>query len=294
MTTLPPTQDQWAIMERVIAYNDLSKLTPQERLEYYRAVCESQGLNPLTQPFLYIWINGRLVLYATRGAADQLRKRDSVSVEITARENLGEVYLVTARATDGEGRVDESIGAVSIANLSGDALANALMKCETKAKRRVTLSIVGLGWLDETEVGTIPHAEPATVDAETGEIEERDNGQTWANGDLRAFHGWLTEHGLDRDAAKRLLGVEHLAELGTLGRARAKLAQILAWPTERGAEVMQAASEAYRLTEAEILAAVSASLGRDLASIADYAGLGTMAQFKADLEAGLPVAEEVA
>ncbi|MDQ3831524.1 MAG: hypothetical protein M3361_19940 [Candidatus Tectomicrobia bacterium] len=53
-------------------------------------------------------------------------------------------------------REDESTGAVSVGNLRGDALANALMKCETKAKRRVTLSIAGLGWLDETEIETIP------------------------------------------------------------------------------------------------------------------------------------------
>ena len=30
------------------------------------------------------------------------------------------------------------------------------MRCETKSKRRVTLSICGLGLLDETEVETIP------------------------------------------------------------------------------------------------------------------------------------------
>jgi hypothetical protein len=46
---------------------------------------------------------------------------------------------------------------VPLGNLKGDALANALTKSETKAKRRVTLSIAGLGWLDETELETIQH-----------------------------------------------------------------------------------------------------------------------------------------
>jgi hypothetical protein len=45
-----------------------------------------------------------------------------------------------------------------IKGLQGDALANALMKAETKSKRRVTLSICGLGMLDETEMETIPSA----------------------------------------------------------------------------------------------------------------------------------------
>jgi len=53
--------------------------------------------------------------------------------------------------------------------LQGESLANALMKAETKAKRRVTLSICGLGMLDETEIGSIPTAGNVTVSSE-GEI----------------------------------------------------------------------------------------------------------------------------
>src|SRR6202020_1247291 len=37
----------------------------------------------------------------------------------------------------------------------------AVMKAETKSKRRVTLSICGLGILDETEIETIPESKPA-------------------------------------------------------------------------------------------------------------------------------------
>ena len=47
-----------------------------------------------------------------------------------------------------------------------------MMKAETKGKRRVTLSICGLGMLDETEVGSIPDAQPAKIDYETGEVLE--------------------------------------------------------------------------------------------------------------------------
>jgi hypothetical protein len=41
---------------------------------------------------------------------------------------------------------------VNIEGLKGEALANALMKAETKAKRRATLSAVGLGMMDESEI----------------------------------------------------------------------------------------------------------------------------------------------
>lgn len=159
-----------AVLEKVIVTGDLSKLTPHERLSYYKVVCESVGLNPLTRPFDYIVLNGRLTLYARKDATDQLRRIHSVSVTITSREliqNAG-LYVVTARARTKDGREDESIGAVSVAGLKGDALANALMKAETKAKRRVTLSIAGLGMLDESEIESIPDARP--VKAEEAEL----------------------------------------------------------------------------------------------------------------------------
>lgn len=161
--------DPVELLEKVVVTGDLSKLTPKERLSYYRAVCESVGLNPLTRPFDYIVLNGRLTLYARKDATDQLRRIHGISITITSRELLKEagLYVVTARARTKDGREDESIGAVSIVGLKGDALANALMKAETKAKRRVTLSIAGLGMLDESEIETIPDARPAeTVEAE--------------------------------------------------------------------------------------------------------------------------------
>jgi hypothetical protein len=146
------------ILEQVLIGGDLSGLTEAQRLAYYRAVCQSLGLNPLSKPFEYLWLNGKLRLYALRDCADQLRRLHGISITITSRERLGDLYLMTARARDRAGREDESLGAVALGTLKGDALANALMKAETKAKRRVTLSLAGLGWLDETEIVTIPGA----------------------------------------------------------------------------------------------------------------------------------------
>jgi hypothetical protein len=148
---------------------DLSKMTPAERLQYYSKVCTSIGLNPYTQPFDYIVLNGKLKLYAKKDTTEQLRKINKISIQIVSREFVNDLYIVTAKATDGNGRTDEAIGAVNTANSKGDALANAIMKAETKAKRRVTLSIAGLGWLDETEVETIPDAKMVNVTPD-GEI----------------------------------------------------------------------------------------------------------------------------
>ncbi len=159
-----------ALLEQVVIGGDLAALQPADRLMYYKQVCESVGLNPLTKPFEYIKLNNKLTLYAKRDATDQLRKIHGVSIQIVAREMMGDCYAVTAQATDKDGRKDESIGAVNIEGLKGDARANAMMKAETKAKRRVTLSIAGLGLLDETEIVTVPGAIPANIDLTTGEI----------------------------------------------------------------------------------------------------------------------------
>ena len=140
---------------QVIAVGALDRLDDADRAAYYHAVCESLGLNPLTRPLEYLELNGRLTLYAKRDATDQLRHKHHVSIEIVDRTIHEDVYIVRARATMPDGRTDESLGAVSLTGLDGEALANAFMKAETKAKRRVALSICGLGMLDETEVDTL-------------------------------------------------------------------------------------------------------------------------------------------
>ncbi len=157
------------IMERVLVVGDLAQLTPQERVSYYRKVCESIGLNPLTKPFDYINLNGKLTLYAKKDAADQLRKTNGVSIGKPDIQFVDDLILVTVAATDKTGRADSDVGIVKKGDMRGD-MANAVMKAVTKAKRRVTLSLCGLGWLDETEVETIPDAKPVVVVPETGEI----------------------------------------------------------------------------------------------------------------------------
>ena len=158
MSLIKSTPDQQAIIEQVLVMGDLARLTPDQRNAYYKAVCDSLGLNPLTRPFEFIVLNGKLTMYARKDATDQLRKLHGVSIRIVGRDVMDDLMVVTAEATDKTGRTDSSIGAVSIAGLRGEAKANALMKAETKARRRVTLALCGLGILDESEVDGIPNA----------------------------------------------------------------------------------------------------------------------------------------
>lgn len=158
-----------AIMESVLLGGDLSKLTPEQRVSYYRHVCESVGLNPLTKPFDYMTLNGRLTLYAKKDATDQLRNINKVSIDdVDIVENETQ-FLVKVKGHDATGRTDVEIGVVSKKDMQGN-LGNVQMKAVTKAKRRLTLSLCGLGWLDETEVETIRDAKLVNVQPDTGEI----------------------------------------------------------------------------------------------------------------------------
>lgn len=186
-------QTDIARIEQVLIQGDLSQLNDRERTNYYIKVCESLGLNHLTRPFQYLELSGKLVLYATKDCTEQLRKQHRISLTIKSSEQIGDVYIVRAVATGIDGRCDESTGAVPLVKEDGqwetsktgkryfaktgklipltpEELANAVMKAETKAKRRATLSICGLGMLDETEIETISNATPmisATVDQAT-------------------------------------------------------------------------------------------------------------------------------
>jgi len=164
-----------SVIERVVMQGDLSKLDPTQRVTYYHKVCESIGLNPYTRPFDYISLNGKLTLYAKKDATEQLRQVKKISIIELEGKLVDDLYIVVAKAATPDGRTDQATGAVSIANLKGEQKANAIMKAETKAKRRVTLSISGMGWTDESEVESIPNAKYVDVNIETGEINERSN-----------------------------------------------------------------------------------------------------------------------
>lgn len=140
----------------VLLHGDLRSLTEMEKTQYAKYVCDRMGLDISTKPFDFINLSGKLVMYATKSCTDQLRKIHGVSIVKIEKEMLGDIFTVTAHAVDRNGKEDSDMGAVDVKGLSGEKLANAMLKAITKAKRRVTLSICGLGMLDETEIEDVP------------------------------------------------------------------------------------------------------------------------------------------
>jgi len=157
------------ISEEVMAdllAGDIASLNRTQRNQFLWKLAKGLGLNPLTKPFDLIVLNNKLTVYANRTASDQLRRNNNISHEIVYQgplkigENMREdVYCVQIAMqqpiSEGVVRTEYAIGTVGIGNLQGEALANAIMKCHTKALRRGTLAMCGLGFLDEIEVQSI-------------------------------------------------------------------------------------------------------------------------------------------
>jgi len=140
MTTAP------GAIEKALIDGDLSLLSEQDRLFYYKKLCEVLGLNPLLKPFLFLKDRkGKLGIYANKNCADQLRSILGITVEDLRIDRHGDLVTVTVTVTDRNGRKDSDVGVVSLQNLQGEECANALMKAVTKAKRRATLALAGAG-----------------------------------------------------------------------------------------------------------------------------------------------------
>jgi len=160
-----PHQIDGAIMEKVVLGNDLASLSPIDKVKYISGVCKSLGLNPATNPIKLMKFQGKEIIYFSKESTEQLRKINNVSIASIETKVMDGVYIVTAHATVPDGRTDASTGAITIKGLQGDNLCNAMMKAETKAKRRVTLSICGLGFNDESEMDSLKDARKVNFDA---------------------------------------------------------------------------------------------------------------------------------
>ena len=168
----PGTVSVSEAIEKVLLQGDLTPLSVEQRLEYYKAVCRSLGLNYLTGPFGYIAFKetenapAKLVLYAKKDCSEQLRKIHGIGVKESEETFDAErqLFTVKVKVVDKNGKPETGMGVVSLLDkydkpLKGKNLANAMMRAETKAKRRATMSAAGLGMLDESELPDVEYNE---------------------------------------------------------------------------------------------------------------------------------------
>jgi len=144
---LTPQEDY--IIGNLVIEGNLAVLSIADKVAYYHAVCKRLGLDPMTQPLQIVKFQGKEVLYCGRSGAQQLNHLHKISHSVISRETVNDCYIVTVRATLPDGRYTENCGAVSLLSsakgqlMTGTDFCHAIMKAETKAKRRATLDLVG-------------------------------------------------------------------------------------------------------------------------------------------------------
>jgi len=166
------TEKNTAAIEKIIANGDLSGLSPEERTRFYEQTCRSLGVNPFTRPLVYIKLNGALTLYATARCTQQIAMARGISFKVSEPKIENNLITVLVEARDPQGRTDSDIGALEMpANAKPYEIANIIKKCITQAKRRVILSMFGLGWASGEEQRDHGDPEPNQVEVELEDIE---------------------------------------------------------------------------------------------------------------------------
>lgn len=135
---------------------DFSVLSNEERNVFVEHICETYNLDKSSVPVRFVTDNKskKVIPYLARTATDQLRMNLNISV---IEQNVqfspnGIACIVTVKVQDDKGRTDMDVGSVFLGNATGDDYAKQIMSCVTKAKRRATISLSGIGILDEAEI----------------------------------------------------------------------------------------------------------------------------------------------
>lgn len=140
---------------------NVAQLTQEEKDFVLSKLCERYGLDPILRPFDLISFQGSAKFYMTASATNQLANLKGLTREIIDL-SIDEAKLLakcTVVVRDPQGRSETANAFIAVSKflpptkdnpqmrkvmLEGEDLANALMKLETKAKRKATLSFFGV------------------------------------------------------------------------------------------------------------------------------------------------------
>ena len=134
------------------ANGSIQHLANNEKRELLAKICNSLGLNQYIMPFrIYRNMEGHEFIYATKECCAELRHLHNINVLTESHSIIDGMVIASVSGNNKYGRVDHEIGAIDINSLQGQDRANAVMWAMTKAKRRLTLSLAGLGVLADVE-----------------------------------------------------------------------------------------------------------------------------------------------
>lgn len=141
------------LAEMEAARQDSRSLGPEDRAAYVAAICKSLRLNPLTRPVQFLALQGREVLYLTRGATDQLAARYGLNRETTDGPDFRTVEGVKiafckVKVTLPSGRFEYAVATLKMTSPADD-----LMKVECVPLDSEILTRRGFRRHDEVTIG---------------------------------------------------------------------------------------------------------------------------------------------
>lgn len=157
------------MIEHAIIAGDFSNLSEEQKTEHYHAVCKATGIPFEIRPFGYFQNEGKTQLMALKAGTDYARKMHCISVTKLTREVVDELVIVTVEGSTKDGRTDSAIGAIALPS-SPKERADAIMSAETKAKKRLTISLAALGMLDESETEGLRARAAAALSAQSSTL----------------------------------------------------------------------------------------------------------------------------
>lgn len=177
MTQLQKTvQDKLpASVVKAQLYNDWSKLSEEDRLKAALALCRALDIPTPLNPFRFITMNGKVVLYAPNEAAQLIAESKGASVNITNKylDKETNIYTVEVRVSTATRTID-NMACLYVGGLTGQKRADAMMKAVTKASRRTIFAAFGLSVTDDDDIEAQRTQGPATgvLPPTTGQVQQ--------------------------------------------------------------------------------------------------------------------------
>lgn len=142
MTASPPID----IAQRALMRGDLRGLDKDQIASVVATMTERMGVSPALAPIDIIPTReGKLVLYINARGAAELRKRHGISIDsLEPIKTDPDVVVLRCVVSDPDGKRDSAIGACEYDPARPGTIARAWMVAETRAKRRATMSAVGI------------------------------------------------------------------------------------------------------------------------------------------------------
>jgi hypothetical protein len=233
-----------AIAQMQSAGKGTDALTHEQRAGYVVALCRALRLNPLTNPVQFIKLNGREVLYVTRTATDQLAAMHGLNRKTIRGPEIVDIAGMKVSLCTVEVSLPNGRSETATATLKVEDPAQLYMKLETKAKRRGTLAILGLGLLSEEEAESIPGGERETA----AQTNPRDLAALGVEAPAAPAPVAFTTPGLSADELAAMLAMlAHCETIDALDATRAEIrpdVSTRATPAQRAQ--LRAAAEARR------------------------------------------------